>query len=563
MGAYDHKRLEFDKVLSQLEAHCHYQSAKELARGLDVESDPHRLDVKLRETEAAMLCLQRFGSAPISAYNLVGTAIQRSMRESQLSIKELMQIASFLRSIENLQRYVDHDVESYLASGLVDDEIVDYEPYLRYFHQLQSFPNLYARIDRSIISEEEIADEASPRLAQIRRQIRDAQASIRNQLNSLIQRHADDLSDRLYTQRNGRFVLPLKADRRGAIKGFIHDSSSSGQTVFIEPLQVFETNNRLRELEGEEEEEIQAILMHLSAEVADYGDLLLSQLGIARDIDFIQAKARLAVDMKATRANINYQKQIVLEAARHPLIDPRLVVPIDIELGRSFKTLIITGPNTGGKTVALKTLGLLSLMGLSGLMIPAAAGSQIAYFEKILADIGDEQSIEQSLSTFSSHMKHLVEISKQDLSEALLLIDELGSGTDPSEGAALAEAILEDFRQSGAVCMASTHYRELKIYAMEQADVENACCEFDLETLLPSYRLLIGVPGVSNAFVISKKLGLSDAVIDAAEAKLNQDTRKFERLLFGLEQDRKRSEEAQASLESERKRLELAEADFE
>ena len=411
-------------------------------------------------------------------------------------------------------------------------------------------PNKYLeeKINAVVISEEEVADSASPELASIRRRIRAASSRVREQLDKMIRSTAYQkyLQDPIVTMRGGRYVVPVKAECRGEIPGLVHDTSSSGATVFVEPMGVVEANNEIRVLQSRESAEIERILAELSAEAGGFADLIIESYHAAVGLDLIFAKGQLAYKMKASMPKVNDTGRILLNQARHPMIDPKQVVPMNIELGTSFDTLVITGPNTGGKTVTLKTLGLLTLMAMCGLMLPVGDNSEISVFHQVLADIGDEQSIEQSLSTFSAHMTNIIQIIEQADEHSLILLDELGAGTDPVEGAALAMAILEALRGKHARVAATTHYAELKAYALQTAGVENGSCEFDVATLRPTYRLLIGVPGRSNAFAISSRLGLKQEIVDRARELVSGENRRFEDVVQNLEQSRQQ-------LESERR----------
>ena len=452
-----------------------------------------------------------------------------------------------MRTIDRLQSWsltqLDDAVDQTEEESLKDNRVI------QKIHRFIGEPKLGYELERVIISDDEMSDQASPQLASIRQAKDHAARSVREALQDILRRKPDALQDNLITQRDGRYVVPVKAERRQEVPGILHDSSGSGQTIFIEPMAVVQANNKIRMLEREEEEEIERILWAYSERVAELSTQLLHDAALATDLDVIWAKAKLANEMKATRPKLNEEGIIDLKQARHPLIPKDEVVPIDIYVGDDFKTLVITGPNTGGKTVALKTVGLLTLMGMCGLHLPAAKGSIISTFEHVFADIGDDQSIEQSLSTFSSHMTRMVKIIDNVNERSLVLSDELGSGTDPAEGAALAVAILDYLRHHGAVTIATTHYKELKLYALGTDNVENAACEFDVETLKPTYRIQIGVPGVSNAFVISKKLGLNDEILEMAQAQMTEEGIAFERVVTEIEEQR---HETERLLEQER-----------
>jgi DNA mismatch repair protein MutS2 len=444
-------------------------------------------------------------------------------------MRELLDVAGTLRSIRSLQSW--HDKSAGMRTALSDR-----------FSVLAPNKYLEEKIFTCIISEEEMADAASPALATIRRKIRNASARARDQLDKLVRSpaHQKHLQESIITQRGGRYVVPVKAEFRGEVPGLVHDTSSSGATVFIEPMSVVEANNEIRVLQSEELEEINRILRELSAEAGEFADGIIHSYKCAVELNVIFAKAQTAYRMKAVTPKVREDGVTELKSARHPLIHKDKVVPTDVSLGKGFDTLIITGPNTGGKTVALKTVGLLSLMAMCGLMIPAGDGSEVSVFDHILADIGDEQSIEQSLSTFSAHMTNIISILKAADEKSLVLLDELGAGTDPVEGAALAAAIIEELRGKGVKLACTTHYAELKAYALQTPGVENGCCEFDVESLRPTYRLLIGVPGKSNAFAISKRLGLEERIVDRAGELVSRESSEFEKVIGRLEEDRRK-----------------------
>lgn len=435
------------------------------------------------------------------------------------------------------------------------DDIPD-DSLSEYFEQLTPLTQVANEINRCILSEEEIADDASPRLKSIRRSMIQTNEKIHSQLNSMLAgAYRTYLQDAVITMRDNRYCIPIKAEYKGQVNGMIHDQSATGSTYFIEPAAVVELNNKIRELELEEKEEIQIILAGLSAMAGEHTEELATNQKIMTELDFIFAKAELAMDMNGTAPVFNEEHYINIRKGRHPLLDKKKVVPIDINLGKDFDLLIITGPNTGGKTVSLKTVGLFTLMGQAGLHIPALDRSELSVFTEVYADIGDEQSIEQSLSTFSSHMKSIVHILKHADADSLCLFDELGAGTDPTEGAALAIAILNYLHDRGIRTMATTHYSELKIYALSTSFVENACCEFNVETLQPTYRLLIGIPGKSNAFAISSKLGLSDEIINAAKEQIGKEDKSFEDVIADLEQSRITIEKEQREIAEYKERI--------
>lgn len=523
-----YKALELDKVLYMLSELVSCEDSRELALNLTPQTNLTIAVGELKKTEDAYILLAKFGGPSFGSLKNVNNSLARASAGGVLSVRELLDIGEDLRVIRSLHEWRSRQSEE--KSYSIDV----------YFGSLR--PNKYfeTKISSAIISEEEIADAASPTLADIRRKMRQQSARIKEKLDSIIrsQSYQKCLQEAIVTQRNGRFVVPVKAEFRGQIAGLVHDTSASGATVFVEPIAVVDANNEIRVLLGKEKEEIERILTELSAEAGTYADEIKYSYEAALDLNLIFAKAQLAYKMKATVPVLNNEGITELKKARHPLLDPKKVVPVNINLGLDFDTLVITGPNTGGKTVSIKTLGLLTLMSMCGLMVPVADGSRICVYEKIFADIGDEQSIEQSLSTFSSHMVNIVHIIHEADDKSLVLIDELGAGTDPVEGAALAMAILEDMRACGAKIASTTHYAELKAYALDTPRVENGCCEFDVATLKPTYRLLIGVPGRSNAFAISEKLGIPAHVISRAKELVATDNVRFEDVVDALEERR-------------------------
>lgn len=521
--------LEFNKIKSRLTEMARSPYGKEACAELFPTGDYDAVTSRMRETQDTVDYFGRQGRVVVSGMNDIRAALHYATSGGTLSMKDLMDVAGFLRAVERL-------------SGVLGKADLEENLFCSRVRLLTTIPALEKEISFCIVSEEEMNDRASDELYSLRRKIRDSQTGIRDTLERLIRSHSGDLQEQLVTLRNDRYVVPVKSEKRSEIAGIIHDTSSSGQTIFVEPMAVVEANNRIREYLAAEREEIHRILTMLSGKVADAVDILHADIALAGEIDFMAAKAELAFTMKATVPLLNRTGRVILRKARHPLIPADVVVPIDFEVGAAFRTLVVTGPNTGGKTVSLKTCGLLTLMAMAGLAIPCLDHSEVSVFGKVLADIGDEQSIEQSLSTFSSHMRNLVSILSQADETTLVLVDELGSGTDPSEGAALATAILDEFYKRGAVTVATTHYKELKGYAINTDGVENACCEFDTETLSPTYRLLIGLPGVSNAFVISKKLGLPEEIIRSARTFLTQEGIRFEELLAAAEQKNRESE---------------------
>ncbi len=529
------KTLELDLILEKLANECSCDDAKELALALKPSTDMSEAELLLTQTEDAFSLLARFGGPSFSGLKNVNNPLHRANAGGSLNPKELLDIAYCLRSIRTLDEWHNH------CSGVRTS--LDF-----FFEGITVNKYLENKIFTCIINEEEISDKASETLNDIRRKIRSKENSIREKLDSMIHssHYQQYLQEAIVTQRNGRFVVPVKAENRGNVPGLVHDTSSTGATVFVEPASVVDANNDIKVLQGKERDEIMRILFELSAEAGEFAQSIKHSFDSAVMLNLIFAKAHLAYKMKATKPLLNNEGIIHIKKARHPLIDAKKVVPTDIKLGDEYDTLVITGPNTGGKTVSLKTLGLLTAMSMCGLLIPASDRSRISVFDKILVDIGDEQSIAQSLSTFSSHMVNIIDIMSKADSKSLVLIDELGAGTDPVEGAALAVSVIEHIRSKGAVIAATTHYAELKAYALDTAGVSNGCCEFDVETLRPTYRLLIGVPGRSNAFAISEHLGMDKTVVEHAKSIVNSDNRDFESVLEKLESSRQ-------ALEDERK----------
>ena len=500
-----YRSLELDKILEMLASHATCADAKSLALSLTPQTDLYLAQALLKQTEDAHMLLARFGGPAFGGLHNVNNALQRAAAGGMLTMRELLEIAEVLRVIRSLSEWRSRSegVETCLDN---------------FFHALMPNKFLEERILNAILSEDEMADGASPTLQDIRRKIRAASSRVRDRLDQMIRspRYQKFLQEPIVTQRNGRFVVPVKNENRGEVPGLVHDTSSSGATVFIEPMGVVEANNEIKVLQSKERDEIDRILTELSAEAGSFAD------------------------------------SIELRRARHPLIAKEKVVPTDIRLGETFDTLVITGPNTGGKTVSIKTVGLLTLMAMCGLMIPVADQSRISIFTHVLADIGDEQSIEQSLSTFSAHMTNIISILHQADAHSLVLIDELGAGTDPVEGAALAMAILEQLHQQGAKIAATTHYAELKAYALQTPRVENGCCEFDVATLRPTYRLLIGVPGRSNAFAISERLGMGSEVVDRARELVSAENTRFEDVVESLEKSHQALEQEREDARAQR-----------
>ena len=529
------RTLELPAVLEVLAQKAVSEAARERRRKLYPSSDLDEVRRLLDETDAARTRLGLYGSPAFSGVKDVSAALTRADHGGMLNTRELLDIAGLLTASRRVSEY-DRDRQG-------EATVLDH-----YFSALHTNKYLEDRIRGAILDEETIADTASPELADIRRKMRVAATKGRQILQRIISSpsYAKVLQEALITQRDGRFVVPVKAECKGSLPGLVHDISSSGATLFVEPMGVVQANNELKELQAREEREIERILRQLSADCGDQMENILYDYDILVHLDVIFARAQLSYQMSAARPEVRRRGGIVLRRARHPLLDPAKAVPISVELGQQFDTLVITGPNTGGKTVTLKTLGLLCLMAQCGLHIPADDGSVVRVFDRVLADVGDEQSIEQSLSTFSAHMANIVQILQQADEQSLLLFDELGAGTDPVEGAALAIAVIQEVRSRGALTAATTHYAELKTFAMTTAGVENASCEFDVQTLRPTYRLLIGIPGKSNAFAISRRLGLDEHVIEAARAQMDSESVRFEDVLTQLEEKRQRLERAQS-----------------
>lgn len=529
------RTLELPAVLEKLAAKAVSQAAKDRCLKLSPSTDAEEVLRLLDETDAAKERLGLHGSPSFSGVKDVSAALTRADHGGMLNTRELLDIAGVLTAS---RRVADYDAQRQGEETVLD----------RLFTSLHTNKYLEEQIRSAILDEETIADTASSELADIRRKMRLAASKGRQILQRIISSpsYAKVLQEALITQRDGRFVVPVKAECKGSMPGLVHDVSSSGATLFVEPMGVVQANNELKELEAREKKEIDRILRQLSAACAGSMENILWDYDILVHLDVIFARAQLSYQLNASRPEVRRRGGVALRRARHPLLDQAKAVPITVELGEQFDTLVITGPNTGGKTVTLKTIGLLCLMAQCGLHIPADSGSAVRVFHRVLADVGDEQSIEQSLSTFSAHMSNIVQILREVDDKSLLLFDELGAGTDPVEGAALAIAIIESARSQGALIAATTHYAELKTFAMTTAGVENASCEFDVQTLRPTYRLLIGIPGKSNAFAISRRLGLDESVIQAAQAQMDSDSVRFEDVLTQLEEKRQRLEKAQA-----------------
>ena len=522
------KTLEYDKIIEQLTSRASSLLGKRKCENLQPSASLGEIEHLQRQTQDALTRLFQKGTISFGGARDVRGSLKRLEIGSSLGIQELLSICSVLENSSRVKAYGRRE-----NSDIPRDSLDDL------FDALEPLGTLSAEIRRCILSEDEISDDASPALRQIRRSIKNTGERIHNQLAGMVNGSARSyLQDAVITMRNGRYCIPVKAEYKNQVPGMIHDQSSTGSTLFIEPMAVVKLNNDIRDLELKEQAEIEAILASLSELAAQNRESIQYDLETLTELDFIFARASLAMDQKATRPLFNTDGYINIRKGRHPLIDKDRVVPIDIHLGKEFHLLIVTGPNTGGKTVSLKTVGLLTLMGQSGLHIPALDRSELSIFTEVYADIGDEQSIEQSLSTFSSHMTNVVSFIEKADRDSLVLFDELGAGTDPTEGAALAIAILNYLQKQGIRTMATTHYSELKVYALSTAGVENASCEFDVETLRPTYRLLIGVPGKSNAFAISGKLGLPDFIIDEARKQISQEAESFEDVISQLEESR-------------------------
>lgn len=520
--------LEYPKIIERLTEKASSPMGKELCRKLQPSTDINKIRLMQTQTKDALTRLFQKGSVSFGSVKDIRGSLNRLEIGSSLGIMEILSVCALLENTSRVKAYSRGD-RSDLPSDSLDSM----------FEQLAPLTPLSSEIRRCILSEDEISDDASPALRQVRRNMKVTNDRIHTQLSGLVNGNARTyLQDSVITMRNGRYCIPVKAEYKGQVPGMIHDQSSTGSTLFIEPMAVVKLNNNMRELELQEQKEIEIILAGLSEQIAEEREAIALNLELMVQLDFIFARAGLAMDMNGSEPVFNEEGRVLLKKARHPLIPKKKVVPIDIRLGDDFDLLIITGPNTGGKTVSLKTVGLLTLMGQAGLHIPALDRSELAIFHEIYADIGDEQSIEQSLSTFSSHMTNIVSFLEKANSRSLVLFDELGAGTDPTEGAALAISILSYLHDKGIRTMATTHYSELKVYALSTPGVENACCEFSVKTLRPTYRLLIGIPGKSNAFAISSKLGLSDQIIERAKEQISEQDESFEDVLSSLEENR-------------------------
>lgn len=537
--------LEYTKIIDLLTEKADSEPGKKLCRELEPSTGLSAIRTAQRETKDALARLFRIGSTSFGSNRDLGFSIRSLEIGSSLSMSELLKLASFLDNVSRIKTY-----------GKKEREDLPNDSLNAYFEGLTPMTQLANEINRCILSEEEMADDASPRLKSIRRSKLSTNEKIHSQLTSMVNgAYRTFLQDAVITMRDNRYCIPVKAEYKSQVNGMVHDQSSTGSTFFIEPAAVVNLNNQLKELDLQEQEEIEVILGDLSSQAAVHTSELAADQKIMTTLDFIFAKAKLAMEQNATEPIFNTEHYIQIRKGRHPLLDKKKAVPIDVRLGKDFDLLVITGPNTGGKTVSLKTVGLFTLMGQAGLHIPALDRSELSIFSEVYADIGDEQSIEQSLSTFSSHMTRVVHILQHADADSMCLFDELGAGTDPTEGAALAIAILNYLHDRGIRTMATTHYSELKIYALSTNFVENACCEFDVETLRPTYRLLIGIPGKSNAFAISSKLGLSDEIINAAKEQISKEDESFEDVIADLEQSRVTIEKEQQEIAEYKERI--------
>lgn len=538
-----YKKLELDKILELLAEEVYSENCKEKILKLNPYKKIETIREEIKKTDDAFLLASKFGTPRFRRIKNVCNSIKRAQQGSTLSFREFLDVADVLRETMSLCDW--------------HSQCENMETSLKYlFDELYPNKPLEQRISNSIISEEEMSDAASPELAMIRKRITRQGIHIREQLDKLIRNQTTQkyLQENIITMRDGRFVVPVKSEHKGEIPGLVHDSSGSGATLFIEPMSVVEANNEIRVLRNKEKEEIEHIVREMSAEIGGFAESLITDFEACIELELYFAKANFGAKMKGSTPEITEEPVVILNKARHPLIDRDAVVPISLSLGEENSCLIITGPNTGGKTVALKTVGLLTLMAMCGLMIPAADGSKIGVFSNILVDLGDEQSIEQSLSTFSSHITNIVKILEIANEKSLILLDELGSGTDPIEGAALAVSILTTMKNYGSKVIATTHYQEVKMFAIQTEGVENACCEFDVNTLKPTYKLIIGVPGKSNAFAISSRLGMSDIVIDRARELVSKEDKKFEEVVEALEAARQELESLKHDVSAEKRK---------
>ena len=541
------KKLEYDKIIKKLMDFAVSPMAKEKAEALLPYTAMTDITQAQQETTEAVSMILRKGTLTLGGFREIRPQMKRAAMGGVLSMGELMNIGSFLYVCRRAKEYAKHE-----------NKTESYEKLDALFELIQPIVSLENEITKCILSETEMSDTASAALHKIRREIKQSHEKVKDQLNSIIASSAykNMLQDPVVTIRNDRYCVPVKSEYRSTFPGMIHDQSNTGSTVFMEPLSVVQLNNKIKQLQAEEKKEIEKILLELSEKVTEQREILQANMEVLTHLDFVFAKGNLSLSINGTQPLFNLKGYINIQKARHPLLEEKKVVPISIYLGKDFTTLLITGPNTGGKTVALKTLGLFTLMGQAGLHIPAFDHSQLAVFDNVFADIGDEQSIEQSLSTFSAHMSNIVTILEEVTLYSLVLFDELGAGTDPTEGAALALSIIESLRKRKIRTAVTTHYSELKVYALSTEGVENACCEFDIETLRPTYRLLIGIPGKSNAFAISKRLGLSDEIIEGAKEFISHDEARFEDVITDLEISKKSVAFEQERAEQYRKEAE-------
>lgn len=543
------RTLEYDKIIAQLVEYASCESGKELCRKLVPSIDYDEIVTAQRETTDAVTRVRQKGGISFGGVKDIRASLKRLEVGSSLGIVELLSVSTLLTTAARAKSYGRHE-----DSELPEDSLE------QLFSVLEPLTPVNTEIKRCILSEEEVSDDASPGLHHVRRSMKNIHDKIHTQLNSILNSNRTYLQDAVITMRDGRYCLPVKSEHKSNVPGMVHDQSATGSTLFIEPMAILKLNNDLRALEIQEQKEIEMVLADLSNQLVPYQDELLADFQVLTKLDFIFAKAALSRHYQASEPRFNKKGVIHIKDGRHPLLDPSKVVPITVHLGRDFDLLVVTGPNTGGKTVSLKTIGLFTLIGQAGLHIPAFDGSELSVFDEVFADIGDEQSIEQSLSTFSAHMTNIVQILGQADSRSLCLFDELGAGTDPTEGAALAIAILSFLHNMKCRTMATTHYSELKVFALTTPGVENACCEFNVETLQPTYRLLIGVPGKSNAFAISSKLGLPDYIIEDAKTHLEAKDETFEDLLTHLEQNRVTIEKERIQIESYKMEVEQLKA---
>lgn len=542
----EYKKLELDKVLALLAEEAWSSECKEQCLKLEPTFDLEQCREQLKKTDDAFVLSSKFGTPRFSNIKNVCGSVKRASDGAMLSLRELLDISAVLREISGLCSW-------YSGCSGIESSLSEY------FDLLVPDKSLEEAISNAIISEEEISDSASPELSRIRRSIARRSANIREQLNKLIkgQETKKYLQEALITQRDGRFVVPVKIEHKSEINGLVHDVSASGATLFIEPISVVEANNEIRVLEAQEQAEIERIIKNLCQRAGERAEDIIIGYENALKLELFFAKANYGARLKASTPEIIDEPMLLLNKARHPLLNASAAVPVTIELGTNYSCLIITGPNTGGKTVSIKTAGLLTLMTMCGLMIPVTDGSKVGIFSDIRADIGDEQSIEQSLSTFSSHMNNIISILKSCGSKSLILLDELGSGTDPVEGAALAVSVLKTLKNNGCFIIATTHYQEVKMFALEEEGVENACCEFDVATLKPTYKLIIGIPGKSNAFAIVRRLGMNGDIIDSAQALVSEENKRFEQVVEDLEKSRQELEVLKAGIIIEQEKTKL------